>query len=81
MKLTVGGALREKLNVALNLSGPVSAQLDAETALAQAGLPLVLTLQSKQLRWPLSGEPQYQIDNLKTNPYLNEAVNIINEFN
>lgn len=65
VKLTVGGALREKLNVALNLSGPVSAQLDAETALAQAGLPLVLTLQSKQLRWPLSGEPQYQIDNLK----------------
>lgn len=53
VKLTVGGALREKaLNVALNLSGPVSAQLDAETALAQAGLPLVLTLQSKQLRWP-----------------------------
>ena len=65
VKLTVGGALREKLNVALNLSGPVSAQLDAETALAQAGLPLVLTLQSKQLRWPLSGEPQYQIDNLR----------------
>lgn len=24
---------------------------------------------------------QFQIDNLKTNPYLNEAVNIINEFN
>ena len=24
---------------------------------------------------------QYQIDNHKTNPYLNEAVNIINEFN
>lgn len=24
---------------------------------------------------------QYQIDNLKTNPYLNEAVNIINDFN
>ncbi|MFA3777192.1 translocation/assembly module TamB domain-containing protein [Yersinia sp. 1652 StPb PI] len=65
VKLTVGGALREKLNVALNLSGPVSAQLDAETALAQAGLPLALTLQSKQLRWPLSGEPQYQIDNLQ----------------
>ncbi|MFW5398156.1 translocation/assembly module TamB domain-containing protein [Yersinia sp. 1252 StPb PI] len=65
VKLTVGGALREKLNVALNLSGPVSAQLDAETALAQAGLPLALTLQSKQLRWPLSGEPQYQIDNLR----------------
>ncbi|MBS7253187.1 carboxy terminal-processing peptidase [Flavobacterium branchiicola] len=24
---------------------------------------------------------QYQIDNLKTNPYLNEAVNVINDFN
>ncbi|TDW52265.1 carboxyl-terminal processing protease [Flavobacterium sp. 270] len=24
---------------------------------------------------------QYQMDNLKTNPYLNEAVNVINEFN
>ncbi|SNR56467.1 S41 family peptidase [Flavobacterium sp. ov086] len=24
---------------------------------------------------------QYQIDNLKTNPYLNEAINVINEFN
>ena len=24
---------------------------------------------------------QYQIDNLKTNPYLNEAVNIIGDFN
>ena len=24
---------------------------------------------------------QYQIDNLKNNPYLNEAVNIINDYN
>ncbi|ALG80188.1 Family of uncharacterised function (DUF490) [Yersinia enterocolitica] len=65
VKLTVGGGLREQLKVALNLSGPVSAQLDAETALAQAGLPMALTLQSKQLRWPLSGEPQFQLDNLR----------------
>ncbi|CNH86471.1 autotransporter assembly complex protein TamB [Yersinia mollaretii] len=65
VKLTVGGALRGKLTVALNLSGPVSAQLDAETSLAQAGLPVALTLQSKQLRWPLAGEPEYQIDNLR----------------
>lgn len=65
VKLTVGGALREQLKVDLNLSGPVSAQLAAETALAQAGLPLALTLQSKQLRWPLSGEPQFQLDNLR----------------
>lgn len=65
VKLTVGGALREQLKVALNLSGPVSAQLDAETSLAQAGLPLALTLQSKQLRWPLAGDSTYQIDNLR----------------
>lgn len=65
VKLTVGGALREQLKVALNLSGPVSAQLDVETSLAQAGLPLALTLQSKQLRLPLAGDPTYQIDNLR----------------
>jgi translocation and assembly module TamB len=65
VKLTVGGGVRDQLKVALSLSGPVSAQLDAETSLVQAGLPLTLTLQSKQLRWPLSGEPQYQIDNLR----------------
>ncbi|CNJ10002.1 Family of uncharacterised function (DUF490) [Yersinia aldovae] len=65
IKLTVGGDLRDQLTVALNLSGPVSAQLDAQTSLAQAGLPLALTLQSKQLRWPLAGEPQYQINHLR----------------
>lgn len=65
VKLTVGGALREKLTVALNLSGPVSAQLNAETSLADVGLPLSLTLQSKQLRWPLTGDPEYQINGLK----------------
>lgn len=65
VKLTVGGALREELKVTLNLSGPVSAQLETETSLAEAGLPLSLTLQSKQLRWPLTGEPQYQINNLR----------------
>ncbi len=65
VKLTVGGALREELKVTLNLSGPVSAQLETETSLAKAGLPLSLTLQSKQLRWPLTGEPQYQMNNLR----------------
>ncbi|MGL4486312.1 MAG: autotransporter assembly complex protein TamB [Yersinia sp. (in: enterobacteria)] len=65
VKLTVGGELRQQLKIALNLSGPVSAQLDAETSLVQAGLPLALTLQSKQLRWPLAGEPEYQINNLR----------------
>ncbi|MFC0227563.1 autotransporter assembly complex protein TamB [Serratia aquatilis] len=65
VKLNIGGALRKELNVALNLSGPVSAQLDGQTQLAEAGLPLLLTLQSKQLKWPLVGEAQYQVNDLR----------------
>ncbi|SPZ53019.1 Family of uncharacterised function (DUF490) [Serratia quinivorans] len=65
VKLNIGGGLREELKVALNLSGPVGAQLDLQTQLAEVGLPLVLTLQSKQLKWPLSGESQYQINDFR----------------
>ncbi|WP_345830174.1 translocation/assembly module TamB domain-containing protein [Erwinia sp. HDF1-3R] len=64
IKMTVSGGLREQLNLALNLSGPLRAQLDAGARLAEAGLPLSLALQSAQLRWPLNGETQYQADNL-----------------
>lgn len=63
VKLNIGGGLRDELNVALNLSGPVGAQLDVQTRLAEAGLPL--TLQSKQLKWPLSGEAQYQVNDFR----------------
>ncbi|WP_337047698.1 autotransporter assembly complex protein TamB [Serratia liquefaciens] len=65
VKLNVGGGLREELKVALNLSGPVGAQLDVKTQLAEVGLPLALTLQSKQLKWPLSGEAQYQVNDFR----------------
>ncbi|VEA61752.1 Family of uncharacterised function (DUF490) [Serratia plymuthica] len=65
VKLNVVGGLREELKVALNLSGPVGAQLDMQTQLAEVGLPLALTLQSKQLKWPLSGEAQYQINDFR----------------
>ncbi|VXD06162.1 conserved hypothetical protein [Enterobacterales bacterium 8AC] len=65
VKLNIDGALREELKATLNLSGPVSAQLDAQTRLATAGLPLALTLQSKQLKWPLAGEAQYQVNDLR----------------
>ncbi|WP_114192087.1 autotransporter assembly complex protein TamB [Edaphovirga cremea] len=65
IKLTVGGGLREQLTVGINLSGPVRAQLDLQTELAQAGLPLALTLESKQLRWPLTGDPQVQVDGFR----------------
>ncbi|OWF85635.1 translocation and assembly module TamB, partial [Yersinia entomophaga] len=66
IKLNLGGGLRDQLTVALNLSGPVSAQLEAQTELAKAGLPLALTLQSKQLRWPFTGDAQFQVNNFKT---------------
>ncbi|CAI2504211.1 autotransporter assembly complex protein TamB [Serratia liquefaciens] len=65
VKLNVGGGLREELKVALNLSGPVGAQLDVQTQLAEVGLPLALTLQSKQLKWPLNGEAQYQVNDFR----------------
>ena len=64
IKMTVEGGLREQLNLALNLSGPVQVQMDATTRLAEVGLPLSMTVRSPQLRWPLTGETQYQADNV-----------------
>ena len=65
VKVKVGGALREKLDVGVNLSGPVDMVLRAQTQLAEAGLPLNLEVVSKQLYWPFTGEKQYQADDLK----------------
>lgn len=60
IKLAVDGELRDELHAALNLSGPLTAQLALKTRLAQAGLPLTLTFDSQSLQWPLTGTPQYQ---------------------
>jgi len=65
IKLKVGGGLRDKLDLGINLSGPVRAQLALQTQLAEAGLPLNLTLNSDALQWPLTGTPQYQIKGFK----------------
>lgn len=67
LKLTANGGLREKLDVALNLSGPVRTDLKVQTQLAEAGLPLMLSLTSDTLRWPLTGEAQYQVKNVAVN--------------
>ncbi|MGX9310152.1 autotransporter assembly complex protein TamB [Pantoea ananatis] len=64
LNLTLKGAMRDALKLALTLSGPVRAQFDASAQPAVAGLPLALTLTSPQLRWPLTGAVQYQADNL-----------------
>lgn len=59
--LNLDGGLREVLKVIINLSGPVGAQLNVQAHLAEVGLPLAMTLQSKQLKWPLNGESQYEV--------------------
>ncbi|MBI6549299.1 autotransporter assembly complex protein TamB [Xenorhabdus lircayensis] len=63
--LTLNGALLQQLELALHLSGPIVASLDAQTELAKAGLPIRLTLESKQLQWPLKGKPEYQLEGVK----------------
>ncbi|MQL49393.1 translocation and assembly module TamB [Photorhabdus khanii] len=63
--LKLNGALLEQLNLILNLSGPVRAKIDAQAELAKTGLPVRMTLESQQLSWPLTGEPEYQLDNVK----------------
>ncbi len=64
MKLKVGGALREQLEIGVNL--PVRwIWIYAQTRLAEAGLPLNVEVNSKQLYWPFTGEKQYQADDLK----------------
>ncbi|WP_416776906.1 autotransporter assembly complex protein TamB [Xenorhabdus budapestensis] len=61
----LNGALLQQLNLALNLSGPVNANLDAQVELAKAGLPVRLTLAGKRLQWPLTGKSEYQLNDVK----------------
>ncbi|MGL4269414.1 MAG: autotransporter assembly complex protein TamB [Plesiomonas sp.] len=60
----LSGALYEKLVLTADLSGGVQANLQAQTELATAGLPLQLTLRSPKLVWPLQGEPDYRVQGL-----------------
>ncbi|NDO83003.1 translocation and assembly module TamB [Citrobacter sp. NCU1] len=65
VKLKVGGALREQLELGVNLSGPVDMVLRGQTRLGEAGLPLNLEIVSQQLSWPFTGDKQFQADDLK----------------
>lgn len=67
VKLTLNGAAKKQLDLALNLSGPVKAQLAANAQPAVTGMPFTLTLNSPQLRWPLDGEAQWNVRNLSLN--------------
>ncbi|QKJ88796.1 Translocation and assembly module TamB [Paramixta manurensis] len=62
VNMTLGGGMRDRLKLALNLSGPLAAQLNVQTEPATVGLPLHIDLTSPQLRWPLTGATQYQVD-------------------
>lgn len=67
IKVTVGGALREELQLGVNLSGPVDITASAKARLAEAGLPLELDINSQQLYWPFTGTREYQADDVKLN--------------
>lgn len=60
--LSLQGALLEELKLALSLTGTVTATLDAQAELAKPHLPLKLTLESQKVRWPLTGDVQYQLN-------------------
>ncbi|CDG23052.1 conserved exported protein of unknown function [Xenorhabdus poinarii G6] len=65
VQLALKGALLQQLDLAVKLSGPVSASLDAQAELAKAGLPVRMTLTSRQLQWPLRGQPAYQLEGVR----------------
>ncbi|CAH6166673.1 autotransporter assembly complex protein TamB [Citrobacter koseri] len=65
VKLKVGGALREQLEIGVNLSGPVDMDLRAQTRLAEAGLPLNVEVATRQVYWPFTGDKQFQADDIK----------------
>ncbi|WP_241571610.1 autotransporter assembly complex protein TamB [Rosenbergiella nectarea] len=64
VKLTLKGNMKQQVDLAINLSGPVKAQLNAMAQPATVGLPFSLKLNSPRLRWPLTGPAQVQVDNV-----------------
>lgn len=67
VKLVMQGAAKKQVSLNLNLSGPVKAQLQAMAQPAVTGLPFSLSLNSSQLRWPLTGQADWLVKNLALN--------------
>ncbi|PHM71059.1 translocation/assembly module TamB domain-containing protein [Xenorhabdus sp. KJ12.1] len=61
----LNGALLQQLNLALKLAGPVDADLNVQTELAKANLPMRLTLVSHHLQWPLTAKAEYQLNDVR----------------
>ncbi len=64
VKLVMQGAAKKQVNLNVNLAGPVKAQLQAMAQPAVIGLPFSLSVNSPQLRWPLTGQPDWLVKNL-----------------
>ncbi|WP_241592688.1 autotransporter assembly complex protein TamB [Rosenbergiella epipactidis] len=64
VKLALKGNMKQQVDLAINLSGPVKAQLNAMAQPATVGLPFSLKVNSPRLRWPLTGPAQVQVDNV-----------------
>lgn len=65
LKLSLKGEAKQKIILAVNLTGPVSSTLDAEVQPAALGLPFNLKLRSRALSWPLSGLPDLVVRDLQ----------------
>jgi translocation and assembly module TamB len=65
VKATFAGEVVGDLKLSVNVSGPVSVHLSAETSLAKPEMPLSLTVESKKIQWPITGKADYQADNLR----------------
>lgn len=64
-EITLQGALQQQLQLGVKLSGLLTATLEAKTELTKPDLPLVMTLESRSLRWPLTGDAEYQAQDLR----------------
>lgn len=64
IKANIKGSLLSELALSMNLSGSQRAQINLNTQLAQAGLPLTLNVSSDKLKWPLIGPADYQLSKL-----------------
>ncbi len=65
VKLKVGGALREQLEIGVNFPVRWIWIYAPRRDWREAGLPLNVEVNSKQIYWPFTGEKQYQADDLK----------------
>lgn len=65
MDLALSGTLADTLQLQGRVSGALNLALQGEVQLTKAGLPFQLSARSARLAWPLAGDAQYQLNNLR----------------